>query len=46
VNAPLNLTAGAHRIEVDAPGYAPLAFDVDVVPGQLVPYRGDLQPIQ
>ena len=44
MSAPLNLTAGRHRVELQAPGYAPLAFDVDVVPGQLVPYRGDLQP--
>jgi hypothetical protein len=29
---------------VSAPGYEPLTFDVDVIPGQLVPYRGDMQP--
>lgn len=45
-NAPLNLTAGQHHIEVIAQGYAPLAMDVSVTPGQLVPYRGDLQPIR
>ena len=33
---PLNLTAGRHHLELAAPGYAPMAFDVDVVPGQLV----------
>jgi hypothetical protein len=42
--APLNLTAGQHRLELSAPGYEPLALDVNVVPGQLVPYRGDMQP--
>ncbi len=41
---PLTLTAGTHRIELDAPGYEPVAFDVDVVPGQLIPYEGSLQP--
>jgi hypothetical protein len=41
---PLTLTAGTHRIELDAPGYEPVAFDVDVVPGQLIPYEGTLQP--
>ena len=44
--APLNLTAGQHHIEVSAPGFAPLAMDVNVTPGQLVPYRGDLQPLR
>ena len=44
--APLNLMAGRHRVEVNAGGYEPLSFDIDVTPGQLVPYRGDLQPIR
>jgi PEGA domain len=42
-STPLNLTAGRHHIELSAAGYAPLAFDVDVMPGQLIPYRGDMQ---
>jgi hypothetical protein len=42
-SGPLNLTVGRHHVELSAAGYAPMAFDVDVVPGQLVPYRGDLQ---
>ena len=41
---PLTLTAGRHRVEVQAQGYAPLIFDVDVTPGRVIPYRGDLQP--
>jgi hypothetical protein len=41
---PLSLTAGTHRIELDAPGYEPVAFEVNVVPGQLIPYEGSLQP--
>jgi hypothetical protein len=44
VGAPLNLTVGRHRVDVSAPGYEPLWFDVDVRPGQLVPYRGDMPP--
>ena len=46
VGAPLNVMAGRHRVDVNAPGYEPLSFDVDVTPGRLVPYRGDMQPVQ
>jgi len=41
---PLTLTGGSHRIDVEAEGFAPLTFDVGVQPGQVIPYRGDLQP--
>jgi hypothetical protein len=41
---PLTLVPGTHRIEVQAPGYAPLVMDVVVQPGQVIPYRGDMQP--
>jgi hypothetical protein len=41
---PLTLTVGRHRIEVQAPGYRPMMFDVNVAPGQLLPYQGDLAP--
>jgi len=41
---PLTLSAGTHRVEVQAPGYAPLIIDVQVQPGQVVPYRGDMHP--
>ena len=41
---PLSVTVGRHRIELQAPGLQPLVFDVDVVPGQVIPYQGDLQP--
>jgi hypothetical protein len=40
---PLTLTAGTHQIEVVAPGYQTLSFDANVQPGQVIPYRGDLQ---
>ena len=41
---PLTLVPGTHRIEVQAPGFVPLTFDVGVQAGQVIPYRGDLQP--
>jgi hypothetical protein len=40
---PLTLTGGTHRIDIEAQGFAPLTFDVGVQPGQVIPYRGDLQ---
>jgi len=40
---PLTLTAGTHRLEVQAPGYEPMIVDVGVQAGQVIPYRGDLQ---
>ena len=41
---PMTLVSGTHRVEVQAPGYAPLIFDVTVQPGQVIPYRGELRP--
>ena len=41
---PLTLTGGTHRIDIEARGFAPLIFDVGVQAGQVIPYRGDLQP--
>jgi hypothetical protein len=41
---PLSLVAGRHHVQLQAPGYAPMGFDVDVVAGQVIPYRGELQP--
>ncbi len=42
--APLTLTPGPHTIEVQADGYQPMSWNVDIVPGQVVPFRGDMQP--
>lgn len=42
----LTLANGRHQIEISAPGYEPMMVDVDTVPGQIVPYRGDLQPVR
>ena len=39
----LKLEAGAHRLEVRAPGLQPLVFDVLVTPGETTTYRGDLK---
>jgi hypothetical protein len=39
----LKIEAGAHRLEVRAPGFAPLVFDVLVTPGETTTYRGDLK---
>lgn len=44
----LNLEAGPHHIEIQADGYAPVAFDVNVRPGQTITFRADpafFQPI-
>ena len=41
---PLTLSPGSHQVEVVAEGYEPLAFEVHVVPGQVVPYRGEMRP--
>jgi len=41
---PLTLAAGRHRIEIQAPGFVPVVFDLDVLPGQVIPYRGAMVP--
>jgi hypothetical protein len=40
---PLGLAPGRHHVEIRAPGFEVIAFDVDILPGQVIPYRGDLQ---
>jgi hypothetical protein len=42
----LTLEAGAHRIEIRAEGYEPVQFEVKVVPGETITYKGDLKRIQ
>jgi hypothetical protein len=37
----LDLTSGAHRIEIRASGLPTVSFDVRVVPGQTITYRAD-----
>ncbi len=42
----LKLRPGAHKIEVSAPGFAPLIFDVDIRLNDTVTYEGVLEPIR
>ena len=41
----INLDAGAHRVELRAPGYETLAFSVMIEPNGLVRYRGEMQQL-
>ena len=41
---PLGLPAGRHHIELREPGFQVSSFDVDVVPGQVIPFQGQLEP--
>jgi hypothetical protein len=43
---PLTLAIGMHHVDVMAPGYQTLAFDVSIVPGQVIPYQGTLLPVR
>ena len=40
---PLGLSPGRHHIEIRAAGYRTMAFDADIVAGQVIPYQGALQ---
>jgi hypothetical protein len=39
----LNLEGGAHRIEIRSPNAPPIAFDVNVQPGQTITYHADIR---
>ena len=39
----LKLESGPYRFEIVAPGYEPLEFDIRVIPGEKITYRGDLR---
>jgi len=41
---PLTLMPGTHHIEIDQTGFEPLAFDVTVQAGMVIPYQGSLRP--
>ena len=43
-NEPLTLEPGSHQIAIQLDGYRPLEFDVTVGAGQVIPYRGALEP--
>jgi hypothetical protein len=40
---PLGLAAGSHKIEVRAPDYQTMSFDVDIVAGEVIPYQGAME---
>jgi hypothetical protein len=42
----MHLESGPHRIEVRAPGYETLAFDVRITPEHTTTYQGELKRIQ
>lgn len=42
----LRLEQGEYKVEIVLPGYEPLDFDVQIVPGEKVTYKGDLIPEQ
>jgi PEGA domain-containing protein len=41
----LHLSSGPHRIEIRAPQYEPLAFEVRIDRGQTVTYRGEMKKV-
>jgi hypothetical protein len=40
---PLTLTPGTHQIAVQHEGYRAMEWDVTIEPGQVIPYRGEMQ---
>lgn len=40
-----SIEAGPHRIEISAPGYETVSFDVFIAPNETVTYRRDLQAV-
>jgi hypothetical protein len=40
----LNLEPGAHRIEIRAPGFTAVSFEVHIEPGRTITYRSALRP--
>jgi hypothetical protein len=40
------LEGGPHRVEIRAPGYETLTFDVKTEAGRTITYRGSLQPVR
>ena len=41
----MELTTGPHHVEIRAPGFRSIAFDVRIEPNDTVTYRGELQPL-
>ena len=43
--APLTLSPGEHHIDIVAPGYRTMSFDVTTNAGEVIPYKGDLEAL-
>ncbi len=41
----LEVVAGPHQIVIVEPGYLPLVFETNVVPGRTITYRGTLNDL-
>ena len=41
----LNIESGPHRIEIREDGYEPLSFEVRILPGRTVTYKGELRRV-
>ncbi len=41
---PLSLAPGRHRVELREAGFAAIAFDADVIAGQVIPFQGAMEP--
>ena len=39
---PLGLTTGRHHVQISAPGYRTMEFDVNILAGEVLPYQGAL----
>ena len=39
----LRVEAGNHRVELKADGYEPVAFDVMIIPGDTITYKGEMK---
>ena len=42
----LRLEEGPYTIELVAPGFEPLVFNVRIIPGRKITYRGDMRPLR
>ena len=40
---PLTLTPGVHRIAVQRDGFRPMEWEVQIEPGRVIPYRGEME---
>jgi hypothetical protein len=40
---PLGIPSGRHHVEIRDTGYKTMSFDVDIVPGQVIPYQGQME---